>query len=74
MVLPTLLDEKHGIGAVERKRERQTRPHNCTSILHEDRLKSSWTGGNAPLLFCYASLLHKSGALPAVHQLFKRPS
>jgi len=40
-------------------------------VIYESRLKSSWTGGNAPLL-CLP--MHNSGALPLVHELFKRPS
>jgi len=40
-------------------------------LLYEGRLKSSWTVGSAPLL-CRGR--HNSGALPTVHELFKRPS
>jgi hypothetical protein len=38
---------------------------------YEGRLKSSWTGGSAPLL-CFP--LHNTDVLPPVHDLFKRPS
>jgi hypothetical protein len=39
--------------------------------IYEGRLKNSWTGGIAPLL---RRGTHNSGALPSVHELFKRPS
>jgi hypothetical protein len=38
---------------------------------NEGRLKSSWPGGSTSLLYL---LLHNSGALPPVHELFKQPS
>jgi hypothetical protein len=39
--------------------------------IYEGRLKSSWTDGSAALL---CRLLQNSGALPPVHEIFKRPS